>query len=251
MCIDSRQSTGCLGKFGELLLDCPETIEEFLTAFLHSEPRSESNRKHNVTQLPLLVLDMICTFLADDLDALTRFAELSEDYHEVVCRAASRLLLWKGKRIICVGDYARDYPQGFLKPKEEVEFGDKSLYDYSEKFDSLFTRWDGRLSKWLKQLGLEAKCRVINERSILHNMTSKEYVRAGSIPQGSKLRLGQIVLIQICWSTDPSMSMDCDDSVCRGPWAGHRLEINTKEPDESWSDVSEVLIKKGEKLLLA
>ncbi|KAJ2354216.1 hypothetical protein GGH92_000174 [Coemansia sp. RSA 2673] len=82
-------------------------------------------------------------------------------------------------------------------------------------------------------------------RKVLVNLTKGEYVRESRIPDLSRFGLGHILLIQICWSDDPSMSMNCDDETCRGPWAGHRFEMTRmKKVRDEWKDVSETVIKK-------
>ncbi|KAJ2347821.1 hypothetical protein GGF43_004674 [Coemansia sp. RSA 2618] len=78
--------------------------------------------------------------------------------------------------------------------------------------------------------------------AVLRNKTLKVYVRESQIPDmESKVGLGVVLILQMCWSTDPSMSLnDQDEGQEQGPWAGHRFDITWDDQvDESWTDVSE------------
>ncbi len=65
--------------------------------------------------------------------------------------------------------------------------------------------------------------------------------------------MGKVLLSQICWSSDDSMSLSYDGPVHRGKWAGDRFEYTTLErlrdlkPVEGgekgeWEDVSDEVI---------
>ncbi|KAI0073616.1 hypothetical protein K474DRAFT_1774611 [Panus rudis PR-1116 ss-1] len=57
--------------------------------------------------------------------------------------------------------------------------------------------------------------------------------------------LGHVILSRICWSADPSVAMETDGlsyEIHRGPWAGHRFTITTKDrlgKGDEWTDISD------------
>jgi hypothetical protein len=94
---------------------------------------------------------------------------------------------------------------------------------------------------------------------ILRNLTTREYVRAEAIaikpeyihgPFINVLGFGEVVTSRICWSPDPSCSMN-SDSITRGPWAGHcfdivphrllerEIEQQKEKTQTSWRDISD------------
>ncbi|KAJ1882927.1 hypothetical protein LPJ57_000528 [Coemansia sp. RSA 486] len=84
-----------------------------------------------------------------------------------------------------------------------------------------------------------------NSKFVLFDITANQYVRASSIPDKHGLNFGHIVLLQTCWSTDPSVTINCEEVLNRGPWAGHRLEITTIDCiDKDAKDVSEEVVNK-------
>ncbi|KAJ2878250.1 hypothetical protein FB639_003450, partial [Coemansia asiatica] len=80
---------------------------------------------------------------------------------------------------------------------------------------------------------------------VLLNMTTNEYVRASDIPNKYDLNFGHIVILQACWSSDPSMSIHYDKEIHRGPWAGHCFKITTIDNlDKDAKDVSTEVVSK-------
>ncbi|KAI5861208.1 hypothetical protein GGS23DRAFT_577579 [Durotheca rogersii] len=99
-----------------------------------------------------------------------------------------------------------------------------------------------------------------DQRWILRNLTTKEFVRSESIaikpeliygPTIYGIGFGEVLLSRICWSSDDFLAMDpkISSRIYRGVWAGHRFDITTvtKHRDETegepWSDVSEEVAK--------
>ena len=56
---------------------------------------------------------------------------------------------------------------------------------------------------------------------VIRNLTKKQFIRQ----IGTQASLGHALYSQICWSSDPSISMSCDNvNLHRGDWAGDRFE---------------------------
>lgn len=75
---------------------------------------------------------------------------------------------------------------------------------------------------------------------VLRNLITKEYVREDGLP--GSITLGHIVLLKICWSSDPSAYVHGEESLTRGEWVGHRFDVvplRTVEPD--WIDQTQRL----------
>ena len=89
---------------------------------------------------------------------------------------------------------------------------------------------------------------------ILRHLTTQEHVRAEGItrhpkhihgPKIDRIGFGHVVLMHICWSSDPSTSGIGGRNMTRGRGAGHRFDITTVErheqsirAGEQWKDVS-------------
>ena len=94
---------------------------------------------------------------------------------------------------------------------------------------------------------------------VLCNLSKGEYVRGDAVVeladrtpgakdlQGHVIQLGQVLLSQICWSTNCEARMPCDeDRLCRCPWAGDRLEVIKADDMRSgieWEDVSDEVLE--------
>ncbi|KAI0073617.1 hypothetical protein K474DRAFT_176681 [Panus rudis PR-1116 ss-1] len=97
---------------------------------------------------------------------------------------------------------------------------------------------------------------------VVANIVSKEFVRFETIVDlqecdavvgkgpfiGGRYNffgLGHVILSRICWSADPSVAMHVDGlsyELHRGPWAGHRFTITTKDrlgKGVEWKDISD------------
>ncbi|KAJ1988755.1 hypothetical protein GGI25_005236 [Coemansia spiralis] len=178
---------------------------------------------------------------------------------------------WAGKRIICIGDYAEDYPVGFLTKQEEVDLANVNLYEYAHGFGcplKLFHPYNyGKISMGYYERAYYSVekspigSRLLDELlpknqpiypkesdCILLNLTTNEYVCASKIPDSHSrvFGLGHIVLLQTCWSSDYSMSIRHSVvDLHRGPWAGHCFKITSIEDiDSNSTDVSKAVIRK-------
>jgi hypothetical protein len=291
VCMDKRQSSGHQGKMGEILLtNIPNWLVNLLTTCnfprltpLPIKPTEIYKTKtfSYIEELPIEIQDMICSYLRSTDDVLCfalscyRFLEIGRRNLITRQKHIAPIAPWAGERIICVGDYAHDYPEGFLTQQEESEITDNSeeynLYYYAEKFKRpvLYEQLDiqqyRRAYLHVTRSGLNVK--LIKEllpinkpvygkssRSILCNLSTNEYIRASDISESSNFGFGHILLLQICWSSDPSMSIfisyENNSDIHRGPWAGNRFNITSIEHvDDTWKDVSKQVLKKLQKIL--
>lgn len=226
------------------------------------------------------------------------FEEMTE-LHDALCfgLANSRLLAigqhhikklmlnrisWAGKRIICIGDYAQDVPEGMLSDKEIEDFKSmmvKEPEDETQDDDTLNlydlpyrpARWPveqfATPLSWGEFWGDEAdgvdriNHRIIQQPSydsesswVLCNLSKYEFVNYDDIRElGRKAKgdigIGRVVLSRICWSTDPSVGMSYEGGIHRGVWAGDRFESTTidrmraPKAGQEWKDVTSEVIK--------
>ena len=163
---------------------------------------------------------------------------------------------WAGDRIICLGDYHEDLPNGLLSISEQEEL-DKAdggegttLYSFADKY-------------YQPVNGISAfkRPQLSGGHWILRNLSKHEYVREEAIKVASMERmsnnrsskeigLGQVVLSRICWSTDNSCAMSYyKKDIHRGVWAGDRFDITTinqvvvGDSGKQWTDVSDKVAK--------
>ncbi|KAJ7037707.1 hypothetical protein C8F04DRAFT_1180181 [Mycena alexandri] len=95
---------------------------------------------------------------------------------------------------------------------------------------------------------------------ILRNHSRRQYVRQSALRDlqdvyaGSQVRmahanLGELIMIRICFSSNPSVSTRWSD-LHRGVWAGNRFDIIDERsewfPDETWKDVTEEVLNEFE-----
>ncbi|ORX66913.1 hypothetical protein DL89DRAFT_305715 [Linderina pennispora] len=166
---------------------------------------------------------------------------------------------WAGKRIICIGDYADDLPEDFLTDREKAMIPNNLLYRYADRFTrpsptsetnvgyclrAYMYLMGSNLSTGMKK-ELKSMCFTPLIDPVLRNLTTKEYVRSTAVP--SDINFGHILLLKICWTSDPSMSLGYrgDEDFHRGAWAGHRFDIASPEwVDSTWKDVSDAVVPK-------
>jgi hypothetical protein len=99
---------------------------------------------------------------------------------------------------------------------------------------------------------MEEQCRhprLPASRCVLRNLTTQEYI----IDNGKGFN--QVLYAQICYSNDPSISMQPLDfegeELHLGPWAGHRFDITSlddieedRKAGKEWKDVTLRIRKK-------
>ncbi|KAJ3480394.1 hypothetical protein NLI96_g8394 [Meripilus lineatus] len=195
-----------------------------------------------------------------------------------------------GNRLVCLGDYAEDndLPEGFTpedlsKAAAWHEGEEGNFYSYaSEAFRGAFRGSDCMpylRKKWrllyfccshpCEQRALEDLVQLQypeESECILCNLTKREYVTAKAVEKetGGKMMwyergyesgigFEEILLCNICWSSDPSCNLAYEGPIHRGRWAADRFEITTLdnleklEPvkgglDKEWVDVSDEIL---------
>ncbi|KAJ7119786.1 hypothetical protein C8R44DRAFT_737545 [Mycena epipterygia] len=102
------------------------------------------------------------------------------------------------------------------------------------------------------------------EPSILRNLSRHQYVReaalcdlkekyAGTEVRMGQVNLGEILMMRICFSSDPTVSTPWDGGIHRGVWAGNRFNIVAPEWLETcgaentpWTDVTNEVLAEFE-----
>ncbi|EPQ50485.1 hypothetical protein GLOTRDRAFT_133858 [Gloeophyllum trabeum ATCC 11539] len=296
--IDKRQSTGSEGKLGEFLTDSsPGTVAESLLCRLlpcllrpEAEALTKDILKHvksplesGLGRLAIAVelLDLIFSSIDNIRDAtclcISNKTLFAIGYKHILRIAEGDQIRWEGDRIICLGDYAEDLPEGMLSSEEvnllrlegqELDDSDPEdtvlrLYDIAaENFDCISGRWSSHSydSREWRMAGIDRKlyCQlsrpyyVYHDRWVLCNLSKLQYVRADTVAEivGDALRLGDVLLSQICWSTDPSCAIPYKGKLHRGAWAGDRFIVTTMDKIEgslrengTWTDVTKDVMK--------
>lgn len=127
---------------------------------------------------------------------------------------------WAGDRIICVGDYIEDWPDGLLSQREVEEMEAKdttSLYDMIRlvPYDEVDAAHIPRMTVYEHETPI-----------VLRNLTKRQFVRedvlfhelaSGPLADDEQIQLGHVVVSLICWSGDHYMA--------EGLWAGNRLDV--------------------------
>ncbi|KII95831.1 hypothetical protein PLICRDRAFT_231146 [Plicaturopsis crispa FD-325 SS-3] len=169
---------------------------------------------------------------------------------------------WAGDQIVCIGDYARDYPESIMDHQDV-----KWLEKYGAVSDSFETLYQVAEYAYEEQSSIRGSTRKTRNAFpaaawVLRNLTKRVYVRVAAfkseqdraddgLPEDevqlefsdAGAHIGDVILSRICWSSDPSCSMDKRDSerLTRGVWAGDRLDVVTLAAldSEPWKDITE------------
>ncbi|PPQ99361.1 hypothetical protein CVT26_014304 [Gymnopilus dilepis] len=163
---------------------------------------------------------------------------------------------WAGDRIICLGDYAKTWPEG------KLDDGNKET---PRRFTRTVTQI--RTRDFDHDWNLE-KAYPTDRVWVLRNLTKKIYVRSNGVPTISKddyeltydehkgfagkPGLSHILFSRISWSDDFSISMayDKDEDIARGAWAADRLDVRLLDEVEQelitdgWIDITQVEAKR-------
>lgn len=258
----------------------------------YSLPRREyTPRSLGRLELPVELIQMVFSHIENPLTAFrlgcanTRLLVIGEKrIHQLM-----GLPHWRGDRIMCVGDYCRedDLPEGLDLGDDYKEFCDDNDSKKTRPYDWACTFLKSSLEHWNSSeyslsagLDFDWFTRIRPDRvssmmtntisptekpSVLWNLSKQVYFRRESIPNDlpkaaerfdSDAVMGNILLLQIYWSSDPSIGLsygrNSDDvKITRGKWAGDRFELTgkdvlesrLKEEDSKWKDVSEEVIK--------
>lgn len=106
--------------------------------------------------------------------------------------------------------------------------------------------------------GVESMYAPTDQVWVLRNLSTKEFVRSEAIALKPEfihgahilgIGFGEVVMSRICWTTNPSTSLNQSIDISRGVWAGHCFDITTLARCEEeikgaeWRDVSEEVSK--------
>jgi hypothetical protein len=198
---------------------------------------------------------------------------------------------WAGEKIICVGDKSdpHDFPPDLLSVTEAEEVKQlNKVYDLkSFSIRNTYKKIGGpalsqRLQRWFLDyeashymgpanraeimMGLKPEILEFyprNQRWILRNLTTREYVRGEVIalkeefihgPQIEVFGFAEVLISRISWSTEPEV-IGGGDHITRGKWAGHRFDITPlvwlqeKHGKETWRDVSNEILREIDLIL--
>ena len=190
---------------------------------------------------------------------------------------------WAGERIILLGDYAADLPEGLLNESEQLELShhkggdidsneeyEPSLYffanDYYREaqrkkiFETVLPRLNGAEKTLFNQLypnDSTTRENLTDQVWILRNLSKHEYVRADAIaslspehtskgPFLEPVGFGQVIMTQVQWTSDGSGTI----APLKGRWAGDCFDITTLNEsvlacrdENAWEDVSSRVLK--------
>ncbi|KAF9012039.1 hypothetical protein BDQ17DRAFT_1420433 [Cyathus striatus] len=144
---------------------------------------------------------------------------------------------WAGDRIICLGNYTEELPNGVLT-NEELE-----IYPVGVQHI---------LSAMHVKVKVPKNKDFDYSKYILRNLSKKEYIRGDNPPRSiAKLfrnSFGQTLFSRICWSDSRSAAIVHPSGVPainRGKWAGDRFDITRvcksvkyELEKDGWKDVS-------------
>ncbi|KAK0476333.1 hypothetical protein IW261DRAFT_1490744 [Armillaria novae-zelandiae] len=153
---------------------------------------------------------------------------------------------WAGCRIMCIGDYTTDCPPNVLTSEEVAEINACDTEDWDSDDESAPTFYD--FTRWFEVIRSDGS---INMRGmVLRNLTKHVYVRRDVVVKELANEpypgdIGNILLMNICWSDDSSCSMCVD--LSQGGWAGDRFDVvplsSVEDNEEEWEDVTEDQVK--------
>ncbi|KAJ2715782.1 hypothetical protein H4R19_001011 [Coemansia spiralis] len=217
-----------------------------------------------------LIKHRICAFLATiDIDGLLCVIMAVPHMAADGQAALNSAMMWAGRRIINVGDYAECLPQNLLtKDEERLWLGSKNetrwILDTSKFVDISkgMRNCGGRAMDYIRasqrstrplpyDLASDLLAPSVKrpDNAVLRNLTLKQYYRGSNCytfchcncgkPKDNKnsdvddieFGLGQVAFIMTCWSDDPPTSSHADGTRedVRSEWAGHRLDIVAAE----------------------
>lgn len=245
-----------------------------------------------LANLPQELLNEIFCYLDDDADliclALTCRHFLSVLGNQVRTALQTDAAPWAGGRIILLGDYAYDLPDGLLSESEESELSlekQEDVEDYQEDSESPEELYRFAKNHYANCSGAKKVYHTVSSRLpdtekttlnqlcpvypdtretlsdqtwILRNLSSHEYVRADTLdsiesePSLEPVGFGDVMMTRVQWTSDPSGVIA---GGCEGAWAGDRFDITTLEKlvlepgfESSWEDVSSMVVEDVERM---
>ncbi|KAJ7166334.1 hypothetical protein C8R43DRAFT_945914 [Mycena crocata] len=175
-----------------------------------------------------------------------------------------------GDRVICAGDYLDcddDIPEGLLTSEEQKELC-LSLYIFcmleAHGYDLYDDDGSHAILRHLANPAFKKHYRPI-EPGILRNLSKCQYVRESALRvmkehyTGTEVRMGQvnlgeIIMMRICFSSDPSVATPWEGGIHRGVWTGDRFDIvenvdwltNRAGNEPGWMDVTDEVMEEFE-----
>ncbi|KAK0476351.1 hypothetical protein IW261DRAFT_419701 [Armillaria novae-zelandiae] len=172
----------------------------------------------------------------DKRERLGHMGKLGEafwcDFTDVMALLAGS---WAGCRIMCIGDSAEGCPPNVLTSEEITEINRSTFYRFTCRYKEI------RSTGW-----------VDLRRKVLRNLTKHVYIRRDVVVKALKRDrngqpgdIGNIMLTNVCWSTDSDCTMMLD--LTQGGWAGDRFDVVplslVEDDEEDWEDVTEDQVK--------
>jgi hypothetical protein len=168
---------------------------------------------------------------------------------------------WVDQSIVCVGDYQDTLPPGFQSESDTLydeEYAEVlSLESCAETFlKSLEHHCPKKAESFRQEYARLFETHFpSDQKHVLVNLDRREYVFGQNDFSRRDLKetrdrsvcsLGDAAMARICWSQDPSVSMDYQNwDLVEGQWACHRFAIvsvsvfnSTINRDRDWKDVS-------------
>ncbi|OSC97974.1 hypothetical protein PYCCODRAFT_1480983 [Trametes coccinea BRFM310] len=228
-------------------------------------------QRGSLLKLPNEMIDEIFTELrVEDPVSMVCFAVACKELLSLGKPHAYKLMKaecrsWINHRLICVGDYGSNLPQGLLTAEEEAAIEGMreddeyppTLYSLAAAtFDSHLDAFDDAFRfAWFESPQYDIMCHESIRRqtptqkndwrmitsllspaydqgpAVLCNMSKGECVRQDALNLPAGISLGHVLVSQICCSDDPSCSMvvgeDFEKNFERGRWVGDRFCIAT------------------------
>ncbi|KAJ1680280.1 hypothetical protein EV182_000298 [Spiromyces aspiralis] len=236
VCWDKQQMTDDLGKLGGFFYGCSDHKFEFIIDALSLKRgrRGPLGRGAPIENLPVNILQGIISRLygRDKKVFLQASRRIAGKIYEELYSGLS----WQGCRIACIGDYTGKVPRRLPRAGVKVEVGDdESFYDYVENH---FQEIDMDMTDEIRKAKMVERAMNGEEENpvkmvewemtgeeedptkfVVLNESRKEYVVT------SRRNFTKVIISLICWSDDPSVSMNTDCEIYRGPWAWDRISI--------------------------
>ncbi|KAK0441247.1 uncharacterized protein EV420DRAFT_1122697 [Desarmillaria tabescens] len=142
---------------------------------------------------------------------------------------------------MCIGDYMGECPPGVLTSEEMAKI--KQCPGYSDDYPTGKTLYRFASHYYAR---IKYRTRINLQGMVLRNLTKHVYVQQDVVVEELKRSgrggdIGNVLLMNICWSDDPSSAMPVDPSG--GGWAGDRFDVvplsSVENDEEDWEDVTE------------
>ncbi|KAJ1673451.1 hypothetical protein EV182_005204 [Spiromyces aspiralis] len=151
--------------------------------------------------------------------------KLGEFFYECSCDDyIIDTLSWQGCRIACIGDYTDEVPDPLTRAGVKVKLeADETFYRYvDDNFQEISRDMIRKIWKpKMVERAMTGEEEDLAEFVVL-NESRQEYVVT------NRRDFTKVILSLICWSDDPSVSMNTDYEIYRGPWAWDRISILSK-----------------------